>query len=124
MWAEQLPEGSNKKEAFFHIIRQWAEADPTAAATWLEGLPPSPERTRALGTMAGTLTRIQGIQAAIDWIGTLPDGDPGLGEAADCITSSYNADEEEQKLLKWIHYHPIADKIKGFPFLSQRGAGC
>ena len=23
-----------------------------------------------------------------------------------------------------IHYHPIADKIKGFPFLSQRGAGC
>lgn len=71
-WAEQLPAGRLRDDAFERIIDHWARYDPAGAQQWMDSRIAPEFRTRANIELAESWARLD-PRAAEQWYETLPD---------------------------------------------------
>lgn len=72
-WAESLPSGRIRTQAFQRIAQEFAGSDPKAAAEWAESFADHPEGDHVIGSV-GTRWAHRQPEAAIEWLSDLPEG--------------------------------------------------
>lgn len=67
---ESIPAGKAQADALVGIVQRWAQADPTAAATWVSKFPQGPLRTAAMENLTIQWGRRDHLKTG-EWLNTL-----------------------------------------------------
>lgn len=73
-YAQKLPPGEDRTQAFATALPRWVERDPTAATQWIGGFDPSPDLDAGVAAVASLPSLItQKPEVAMDWAGNITD---------------------------------------------------
>ena len=92
-FAQALPEGAARSDAYKNTFREWADSNPTDASTQLNSLPKGADRDAAISGLARSVVR-DDAPAAITWAESITDPATRQQSLTEVLQRNYRKDPD------------------------------